>query len=237
MEGAYKCTMNNRKKIIGTIFFLCVALSAFSQKPIKGIVIDSISFSPLPGVNIQIKNTSRGTSTDGKGEFRLLLKNTDTLIFSLVGYLPEIFAASELEETALIRMAEEIRMLQTITVHPKGDQEKQLPHLRLQPKGNLMNYGPTSAGINLGYFTKEQKEKRKLYKVVQEHERQKNYIAVVTSPEVRERIIYDYNLSEDEYYQILASFNIENGESLYVLSSEELVVVMNSYFKRYSHKR
>jgi CarboxypepD_reg-like domain len=229
--------MRYRREIFGLVVFILLSIPAFSQKPIKGIVIDSISFSPLPNVNIQLKHTARGTSTDAKGEFRILVKTTDTLVFSLVGYFPEEFSANELEETTLIRLAEEVRILQTITVIPKADQAKPARTVHLAPHGKLMNYGPNGAGINLAYFGKEQREKRKLNLVMAEKERTKNYVSVVTSPEVRERIIFDYNLSEDEYYQILAGFNIENGDSLYYLSSEELIVVMNEYFKRYSHKK
>ena len=207
--------------------------AAAQQKAIKGIVIDSASFSPLPGVNIQIKGTYRGSATDSKGEFRMLVKPTDTLIFSLVGYLPEEFAAAELEATTLIRLAEEIRILQTINVSPKPDEKYVKPLTLRAGKGALMNYGNSGPGVNLGYFSKAEREKRKLHAVLERQAQQHNYVAVVTSPEVRERIIYDFKLTEDQYYQILAGFNIENGNSLYELTSEELIVVMNEYYRNH----
>ncbi len=44
----------------------------------------------LPGVNILIKGTTRGTTADQDGNFKLTLRQGDaTLIFSLVGYAPK----------------------------------------------------------------------------------------------------------------------------------------------------
>ncbi|GAB2780707.1 TonB-dependent receptor [Rhabdobacter roseus] len=42
---------------------------------------------PLPGVNVVIKGSTRGTNTDAQGNYALVpLSPTDTLVFSLIGY-------------------------------------------------------------------------------------------------------------------------------------------------------
>lgn len=50
----------------------------------------------LPGVSVAIKNTTRGTTTDAEGKFRLTIANdnstTTTLVFSFVGYLNQELA-------------------------------------------------------------------------------------------------------------------------------------------------
>jgi CarboxypepD_reg-like domain len=224
-----------QKVVIGIIILISLSFSSFAQRQIKGIVIDSASFGALPNVNIQLKNSVRGTISNVRGEFRVTVTSKDTVVLSLVGYRSEEFAAAELDVTVILRMVEEVRVLQTVTIFP-GKEIKPVRALHLAPKQGMGNFGPTGAGVNFGYFTKEQKERRKLRSVLAEHDRVKNYIAVVCSPEVRERIMADYALTEDRYYQILAQFNVETGDTYYNLTSEELIVVLNEYYDRNAGK-
>jgi len=52
--------------------------------PISGIVTDANG--PLGGVNIIVKNTSRGTQSDMDGHYEIVTKSSDTLVFSYLGY-------------------------------------------------------------------------------------------------------------------------------------------------------
>ncbi|SRX52221.1 SusC/RagA family TonB-linked outer membrane protein [Aequorivita sp. CIP111184] len=52
--------------------------------PISGIITDANE--PLGGVNILVKNTSRGTQSDMDGHYEIAANNTDTLVFSYLGY-------------------------------------------------------------------------------------------------------------------------------------------------------
>lgn len=57
------------------------------QETITGSVTDAQNGEALPGVNIIVKNTTTGTSTDVDGEFDLTVPSlTDTLVFSFIGY-------------------------------------------------------------------------------------------------------------------------------------------------------
>lgn len=54
---------------------------------VRGTVTDQSDGSPLPGVNILIKGTSRGTSTNVDGDYSLQARSAqDTLVFSYIGY-------------------------------------------------------------------------------------------------------------------------------------------------------
>ncbi len=218
----------SQKKILGVFILLLISVAAHPQKIIRGFVIDSASFAPLGYVNIKIKNSFRGTSSDSKGGFGISTAKGDTLEFSLVGYNPEEFAAAELEETVIIRMAIKIKMLDAITI--VGRKEKTISPIHIAPNTRIMNYGPYGPGVNLAYFSKLEKEKRKLQRVLAEHERIKNYIAVVCSPEIRERICEEYGLSDDQYYQLLAKFNIETMNQYRELSSEEWITVLRNFY-------
>ncbi len=69
------------------IFTLCLALSmqfAFAQeKTVTGVVSDESG--PLPGANVIIKSTKKGTQTDVDGKYALKVKSGDVLIFSFIG--------------------------------------------------------------------------------------------------------------------------------------------------------
>ncbi len=55
------------------------------QEDIIGQVTDSLK-NPLSGVSIKIKGTTRGTSTDNDGKFRIPAKSGEILSFSAIGY-------------------------------------------------------------------------------------------------------------------------------------------------------
>ncbi|GAA4246079.1 TonB-dependent receptor [Winogradskyella damuponensis] len=57
-----------------------------AQSTAKGIVTDKANAMPMPGVNVIIKGTSRGTSTDFDGKYSIELSEGEVLVFSYVGY-------------------------------------------------------------------------------------------------------------------------------------------------------
>ena len=68
------------------LFLLIFPISVFSQDILMtGIVVDDDSNQPLPGVNVIIKNTSKGTTTDFDGFFELKTVVGDTIVFSYIG--------------------------------------------------------------------------------------------------------------------------------------------------------
>jgi len=57
---------------------------SYGQTTVTGTVSDDGG--PLPGVNIQVDGTTRGTSTDFDGVYSIEVSNGETLVFSYVGY-------------------------------------------------------------------------------------------------------------------------------------------------------
>lgn len=55
---------------------------------INGIVVDGTG--PLPSVNITIKNTTKKTTTDFGGKFKIKVKVGDVIIFSFMGSVKEL---------------------------------------------------------------------------------------------------------------------------------------------------
>lgn len=75
------------KKILLVFGIMVLFGSQAVAQTITGTVIDESSEEALPGVNIVLKGTTTGTSTDVDGNFELNVENLqDTLVTSFVGY-------------------------------------------------------------------------------------------------------------------------------------------------------
>ena len=75
------------KNVLNLIIVLFVSLQIHAQqKTITGTITDESGL-PLPGVNINIKGTSKGVSTDFDGLYSILTNVGDVLTYSYVGYI------------------------------------------------------------------------------------------------------------------------------------------------------
>jgi TonB-linked SusC/RagA family outer membrane protein len=111
---------------IKLLFILALAfqVSLFGQeKQIKGTVTDAQG-NPLPGVNVVIKGTQNGTTTDINGKYVIAVGNESAVLeFSYVGYLNEsiqVGAQTEID----IRLSEDILQLNEVVVVGYGTQKK-----------------------------------------------------------------------------------------------------------------
>lgn len=75
-------------RFIHLVILLLIGGKTFSQQSIlSGTVTDSQTGEPIPYVNIVIKNSLNGTTTDTLGIYRMKYPaSTDTLVFSAIGY-------------------------------------------------------------------------------------------------------------------------------------------------------
>ncbi|MEX0779060.1 MAG: TonB-dependent receptor [Balneolales bacterium] len=74
--------------LLSALFTLLLSYSVSAQvDTVNGTVMDAQSDETLPGVNISIKGTTSGTSTDLDGTYSLNIQSlSDTLVFSYIGY-------------------------------------------------------------------------------------------------------------------------------------------------------
>ena len=106
------------KTIYNKLLFLLLMLPfcAMAQSTVDGVVVDSKTKQPIPGVNVKVQGTQGGTSTDFDGKFKLSkLKKGDNLTFSFIGYKNETFAF-EGQKTISISLVEEANVLQDVVV-------------------------------------------------------------------------------------------------------------------------
>ncbi|WP_158552678.1 SusC/RagA family TonB-linked outer membrane protein [Spirosoma telluris] len=100
-----------------------------ADRTLTGRVSEQSSGQGLPGVSVVVKGTSKGTTTDGEGNFRLVVsEDTDspgglTLVFSFIGYLTQEVAVGS--RTKLdVQLATDVRSLNEIVVVGYGTQKK-----------------------------------------------------------------------------------------------------------------
>src|SRR5689334_5784579 len=76
------------KKLLLSLLAIVWALAGFAQnRTIHGKVLDDADGTTLVGVNIKIKGTALGTSTDTKGNFSIALsEGQKILVVSYIGY-------------------------------------------------------------------------------------------------------------------------------------------------------
>ncbi len=100
-----------------------ISISASIDKKITGTVKDEAG-SSLPGVNVAIKGTTRGTSTDVDGKFSIDVDNNATaLVFSFVGYLSKEITIGNATDLT-IKLEPDTKILSEIVVVGYGTQKK-----------------------------------------------------------------------------------------------------------------
>tara|TARA_B100000795_G_scaffold104738_2_gene77271 strand:+ start:8151 stop:11069 length:2919 start_codon:yes stop_codon:yes gene_type:complete len=72
-------------KRIQALVMLFLSLGIFSQQSVSGLITD-MSGDNLPGVNIVIKGTNVGVSSDFDGNYQINAENGQILVFSYIGY-------------------------------------------------------------------------------------------------------------------------------------------------------
>jgi hypothetical protein len=228
------------------VFTFAFSFSALAQKTLKGIVVDSVNLNAVPNVSIKIKNTNWGTLTNNNGVFFIKAKETDTLVFSSIGYkrveVPVFFD----DEVMFVRLSQNTIMLREVTITGRPQAvRKELPSLRLKSKslpwGGAMPNGQGGAAVNLDYFSKREREKRKLAKLNAELSRTQTYVEIVTNLEVKQELMDRFSISDTTFYKILTKFNEQHQEVTHsgnqgnILNSLFTFFEAESRFHRYHH--
>lgn len=108
------------------IYFLLLSAFGFAQSyDIGGTVKESGTGLPLPGVNVQIKNTTKGTTSDFDGNFSLAgIPSGSVVVFSYVGFLNFEYTVNSNNNTVLVSLQEDTKTLDEVVVIGYGSQKK-----------------------------------------------------------------------------------------------------------------
>jgi len=77
--------LKNKLTLIVTLLFT-VAIIAQDGGVLSGTVVSEKDNIPIPGANVIVLNTTRGTTTDFDGNFEIKVKDGEVLQFSYVGF-------------------------------------------------------------------------------------------------------------------------------------------------------
>jgi hypothetical protein len=165
----------------------------------------------LPNVNVRLANSFRGAVTNERGFFIIKTSEDDTLTFSMVGYYTKSYLAKEVRERLVIYMVQEVKTLAPIVI----DGSILIPGLKKNPKDSpwrnptqdprvfetpgfqgAQAFGPgfVLRGF-ISKYSKYEKERKKLVKVKEENKKAKGYVDFVNDPEVKDRLMYELNMS------------------------------------------
>lgn len=140
--------MNKKIPRLLLVFFTLFCTYAFAQThSVSGAVTDANGM-PLPGVNVQVKGTSVGNSTDFDGKYQLNASDGDVLVFSYVGFKTREITVSG--DTLNVSLEEDTNALDEVVVTALGIsrekkslgysvQEVTAEDLTREPQTNLVN--------------------------------------------------------------------------------------------------
>ncbi len=120
--------MNHNYLTLRLILIVCIALSSlnplFAQNRIvSGTINSDEDNSPIPGVNVVVKNTSTGTVTDVNGNYTIAVGNGATLVFSSIGFLTQEVAVND-QSVINLSLSADIQSLSEVVVVGYGSQRK-----------------------------------------------------------------------------------------------------------------
>jgi TonB-linked SusC/RagA family outer membrane protein len=111
-------------KVLENNLIVIAPKDMIQQKVVTGIITDSKTGAPVPGVNVVVKGTTFGTFTDANGKYSIALPQTNaTLTFSFIGYISQeipVSAGSVLD----IKLIEESKLLDEVVVIGYGSRSK-----------------------------------------------------------------------------------------------------------------
>ncbi|ARK12027.1 SusC/RagA family TonB-linked outer membrane protein [Fibrivirga algicola] len=90
---------------------------------IRGQVTSSDDNTPLPGVSVQVKGTTRGISTDGQGRYQVTAPAGGRLVFSFIGYQAKEVAISN-QTTLNVVLSGDAQQLTEVVVTGYGTQSR-----------------------------------------------------------------------------------------------------------------
>jgi hypothetical protein len=102
---------------------LLLSAQAYAQDRAVTGKVTADDGSVLPGVNISLKGTNRGTTTDSEGAYSITAASGATLVFSFIGFQTQEAVIGSLT-TINITLKNDVSQLQEVVVTALGQQRK-----------------------------------------------------------------------------------------------------------------
>lgn len=155
--------MKKFKTFSTVIAMLICFVSLAQEKTITGVVSDNLG--PLPGANVTVKTTTRGTQTDFDGKYTIKASKGETLVFSFVGYSSKSITIGK-NNTINVKL-ESAQTLQEVVVMSYDDKKESdyngYLSKPLQGKTTGVQVSATNANIKIRGYSPITKDEQKHY--------------------------------------------------------------------------
>jgi len=123
LKRVLKPLSSQRRYLLLCLMILTGLQVSAQQVTVKGKIISASDRSEIPGVNVVVKNTVTGTSSDVKGNYELNVLSDAVLVFSGIGYVTQEAAVNG--RTAIdILLESDTKQLDELVVVGYGTQKK-----------------------------------------------------------------------------------------------------------------
>ncbi|WP_266367977.1 SusC/RagA family TonB-linked outer membrane protein [Tellurirhabdus rosea] len=132
------------------VLWLCTLGTAFAQsRTITGKIVSAADGSGLPGANVIIKGTDRGTTANAQGDYSVSAPANATLIVSFIGFVNQEIAAGN-RDVINISMEEDASQLAEVVVTALGitREKKALGYSVQEVSGKQMTQARTTNFVN-----------------------------------------------------------------------------------------
>lgn len=107
---------------------ICLILSIFTltsygQQFVTGKITSSEDSQGIPGVNVSVKGTNKGTASDANGNYKIAADSKAKLTFSAIGFISQEIEVGT-KSTIDLKMATDIQSLSEVVVVGYGTQKK-----------------------------------------------------------------------------------------------------------------
>ena len=155
--------MKKFKTFSTVIAMLICFVSLAQEKTITGVVSDNLG--PLPGANVTVKTTTRGTQTDFDGKYTIKASKGETLVFSFVGYSSKSITIGK--NNIINVKLESAQTLQEVVVMSYDDKKESdyngYLSKPLQGKTTGVQVSATNANIKIRGYSPITKDEQKHY--------------------------------------------------------------------------
>lgn len=111
------------RPILGVALFLFSLVASAQSVTITGQVVEAGNGLTIPGANITVKGTQKGTTTDFDGNYTIEAEKGQTLVFTFVGF-KNVEIQVDKSQTLNVKMEEESAILNEIVVVGYGSSTK-----------------------------------------------------------------------------------------------------------------
>lgn len=124
--GPKKPKFIQMKPLLICLSLFLLSTAAWAQREVAGQVVDDENKAPIQGVNITVKGSKVGTTTDVDGNFRLSVPSTaKTLVFTYSGFDSKEVAIGSGQDQYQVSLAKNVQALNEVVIAVAyGEQEK-----------------------------------------------------------------------------------------------------------------